>query len=186
MNEIWIDVKGYKTEYKVSNLGRVKSLARVFIRSNGRRYTVKEKYLACGVDKSTGYPIVSLTHRYKSERIRLHVLVARHFVPNPRNLPEVNHKDTNKQNPKASNLEWVTHLQNCQHAVKHRLFPRKYADELRQQLATDYAIGDCSFQDLANKYDIANKVTVYRLVKSYEKEHNIERASEVKRKVKYT
>jgi len=53
--------------------------------------------------------------------MRVNRLVAQAFVSNPLNLPEVNHKDTNKQNNAALNLEWRTKLSNMQHATQHEL-----------------------------------------------------------------
>lgn len=48
--------------------------------------------------------------------VGVHILVAMAFVPNPNNLPEVNHKDYNRANPCANNLEWVTHFDNIQYS----------------------------------------------------------------------
>jgi hypothetical protein len=57
----------------------------------------------------------------KSHTIKIHRLVAKEFVPNPMNLPEVNHKDGNKKNNNYENLEWVTHRQNVQHSFANKL-----------------------------------------------------------------
>lgn len=51
----------------------------------------------------------------------IHRLVATKYVPNPNNLPQVNHKDGNKLNNCADNLEWVTNQQNRDHAVEEKL-----------------------------------------------------------------
>ena len=91
-NEIWMDIKGYEGKYKVSNMGRVYS-----IRSH--------KYLAIR-NNGRGYLYVSLWKDNKEKKEYLHRLVARHFIPNPNNLPQVNHKDENKENNSWDNLEW--------------------------------------------------------------------------------
>ena len=91
-NEIWMDIKGYEGKYKVSNMGRVYS-----IRSH--------KYLAIK-NNGRGYLYVSLWKDNKEKKEYLHRLVARHFIPNPNNLPQVNHKDENKENNSWDNLEW--------------------------------------------------------------------------------
>lgn len=49
-------------------------------------------------------------------RVKVHRIVAEQFVPNPMNLPEVNHKDCNRENNNADNLEWCTHLQNVKYS----------------------------------------------------------------------
>ena len=57
----------------------------------------------------------------KKVTIRIHRAVAQTFIPNPHNLPEVNHKDGNKQNNIADNLEWVTRSENDLHAFNNGL-----------------------------------------------------------------
>lgn len=95
MSEIWKEIKGYEGLYQVSNLGRVRSL----------RYN---KILKPCVSK-TGYEYVLLVDRNShNKNHRLHRLVAMTFLPNPENLPQVNHKDENKLNNCADNLEWCT------------------------------------------------------------------------------
>jgi hypothetical protein len=97
--------------YEVSDQGRVR-------RVTAARGTVVGKVLKQGVIKS-GYPIVVLRVDDKSYTRKVSRLVARAFIPNPLNLPEVNHIDTNKLNSLASNLEWRTGLGNKQHATRH-------------------------------------------------------------------
>ena len=95
MEEIWKDKKNYEGRYQVSNCGRVKSL-------NYHRMGF-EKILKTKVDKD-GYLTVMLNNPRKT--FRVHRLVAEAFIPNPDNLPQVNHKDENKQNNVVTNLEW--------------------------------------------------------------------------------
>ena len=101
-NEIWRDIDGYVGLYKVSNVGRVKSLER--IDRQGRRIT--EKILA--YDSSRAYYEVVLSKNGKRQRKSVHRIVAEAFIPNPNNLPQVNHKDEDKHNNCVDNLEWIT------------------------------------------------------------------------------
>ena len=110
LTEEWRDIEGYEGLYQVSNLGRVKSLARVVMRSDGKPNTVNEKILKDGITK--GYCAVVLCKDRKKKMYKVHRLVAMAFLSNPHNLPEVNHKDENKKNNRVDNLEWCTSLYN--------------------------------------------------------------------------
>lgn len=110
--EKWIEFKKY---YEVSNLGRVKSLPRKMIMKNGRIKNVKERIKAHYI-MNNGYHSVSLSENGTSKSYLIHRLVAEAFIPNPLNLPEVNHKDGNKNDNNVSNLEWCTHSYNQKHA----------------------------------------------------------------------
>lgn len=90
-NEIWKDVPGYAGTYQVSNFGRVKSLRKV---------------LKAGLRK--GYLYISL----RNKKFNIHRLVAIAFIPNPGNLPEIDHIDGNPLNNNANNLKWATRQQN--------------------------------------------------------------------------
>lgn len=108
MEEECKDIAGYENLYQVSNLGRVRSLHRTFVRSDGRLHNKQGKVLAPGVNPR-GYLFVNLSDtNHKITPIRIHRLVAETFIPNPSNLPQVNHKDENKLNNAATNLEWCT------------------------------------------------------------------------------
>lgn len=98
MDEIWKDIKGYEGLYQVSNLGRVKSL--------GNLQNKKEKLLKTNI--CNGYYAVYLYKNSKKKICLCHRLVAEAFIPNPKNLPFVNHKDDNKLNNRMDNLEWRT------------------------------------------------------------------------------
>lgn len=119
-DEIWKDIKGYEGLYQVSNYGRIKSLARIVIGKNNSIRIVKEKILKLHKD-TIGYFDVTLSKNNKIKRILVHRLVTEAFIPNPLSLPEVNHKDGNKQNNYFVNLEWCTKSNNQKHAYKNKL-----------------------------------------------------------------
>lgn len=107
IDEIWKDVKGYEGLYQVSNLGRVKSF-----RESSKFGNPKEFYLKPTMINS-GYHTVTLYLKDRTRRkFQVHRLVAETFIPNPENLPCVNHKDENKLNNIVSNLEWCTYQYN--------------------------------------------------------------------------
>ena len=97
--EIWQDIAGYEGLYKVSNLGRVKSL-------NYRR-TGKERILI-PIKKNNGYLYVTLSKNSIQKPHYVHRLVSQSFIENPYNFPQVNHIDEDKTNNKVSNLEWCS------------------------------------------------------------------------------
>lgn len=102
MNEIWKDIKNYKGKYQISNMGRIKSIEHTIIRKNGNKLLIKEKILKQSINK--GYYHITL----QGKCFRVNRLVAETFIPNPNNLPCVNHKDENKLNNNVENLEWCT------------------------------------------------------------------------------
>lgn len=119
-NEIWKDIPGYEGRYKVSNYGRVKSLARVVIRSDNKKYTHKECIMKHRVNR-WGYHLVPLSISNGANRQRkymVHRLVAMAFIENPNNYPQINHIDGDKSNNTPSNLEWCTNSTNQSHAWK--------------------------------------------------------------------
>ena len=91
MIEEWREIEGYEGLYQVSNLGRVRSLDRVVIRSNGKPNTVSEKILKYGMNR--GYCAVVLCKDGKKKMYKVHRLVAMAFLSNPHDLPEVKQKE---------------------------------------------------------------------------------------------
>lgn len=111
MKEIWKDIKGYEGLYQVSNLGNVRSVDRVVNYKDGRKRLWKGRILKPKKDRY-GYLLCDLCKKSKVKTITIHRLVAETFLPNPNNLPEINHKDENKDNNCVSNLEFCSHLYN--------------------------------------------------------------------------
>lgn len=111
--EEWRPVVGYEGLYEVSNLGRVRSLDR-YVKGKGESYRLhKGKVLSPGI-KSDGYLIVNLQRRM----FYVHRLVTEAFLPNPDNLPEVNHKDEDKTNNRVDNLELCDHKYNMNYGTR--------------------------------------------------------------------
>lgn len=91
--EIWKDCKGYEDLYQISNQGRVWSVKR-------------QKYLKPLLN-TKGYLYVGLQSKNGKRKTEyIHRLVAIAFIDNPNNLPQVNHKDEDRQNNCVDNLEW--------------------------------------------------------------------------------
>ena len=105
MEEIFVDIVGFKSNYQISNFGNVKSL----------KFN-KEKLLKTNLN-TYGYPKISLKKDNKNITISVHILVAKAFIPNIYNKKSVNHKNKNKQDNNVENLEWVTPFENTRHAL---------------------------------------------------------------------
>ena len=111
--EQWVEIEGC-SEYYISNYGNVKNL------NKGRIST----HLKPTVDN--GYLSVTLTPLTEDRKVtRVHRLVANHFVPNPDNLPVVNHINGRKSDNSIENLEWVTQTENLIHAYINNLITDK-------------------------------------------------------------
>lgn len=106
--EVWRDIEGYEGLYQVSSWGNVKSLGNG--KSNNKNYC-KERILKAGKAK-IGYLYVYLMKDGVGKTCRVNRLVAKAFLPNPSNLPIINHKDENKLNNNVNNLEWCSYSYN--------------------------------------------------------------------------
>ena len=109
--EVWKDVVGYEGLYKVSNKGRVISLARFSFNR-----MIRGRVLRPGSNQH-GYEIVSLAKDGKNRGFLVHRLVAMAFIPNPLNKPSVDHIDTNKRNNCVDNLRWCTNEENMKNTT---------------------------------------------------------------------
>jgi hypothetical protein len=148
--ELWKDVPEWEDVYEISNLGRVRRKSTGFIRKPvlGHR----------------GYYHVSLCCKGRKKTIDIHVILAKAFIANPLNLPEVNHVDGNKANYLISNLEWVTTGGNQKHAydtgLKQRpLGERNVKAKITSELALEIFNTKMSRRAIARKYGI-NKTLV--------------------------
>ena len=119
MKEIWKEVKGYEGYYKISNLGRIKSVERfVGTIRNGKKTKnkLKEKILKGNIDKY-GYKKIDLYKKGKRKNLKIHTIVANAFLNKTNENYEVNHKDENKLNNNVLNLEWVSHKENVNYGT---------------------------------------------------------------------
>ena len=135
MKEIWKNVEGYEGFYQVSNLGRIRSLDRYV---NGNHITcdfqfVKGKMLKLKNNRS-GYPTVMLRKNGTFKTVLVHRLVAKAFIPNPNNLPYINHKDENPTNSTVTNLEWCTPTYNLKYSD---VFERINSSKFRKVIQFD-------------------------------------------------
>jgi hypothetical protein len=112
MQEIYMDIIGYKGLYKISNLGNVQSLAK----ADGRAGRILSQEVI--KRNHTNYRRVTLSKDGKVKRFQVHRLVAHAFIPNPENKPQVNHIDNNGENNVYTNLEWCTGSENMIHSLK--------------------------------------------------------------------
>ena len=103
-DEVWRTIVDFP-EYEVSSFGNIRRIGT----------TVKLKFYT-----QKGYSKIELYHNGKGYKQRVHRLVAKTFIPNPENKPQVNHIDFNLKNNSIDNLEWVTNLENVSHALKMR------------------------------------------------------------------
>ncbi len=124
---------------------------------NGKVYSNKRKQRCELIGKvcNAGYRMVVLTLNHRKHYINVHRLIAKMFVPNPMNLPEVNHIDGDKLNNSANNLEWVSTRQNQLHAVRmgksHQIkINMATADKIR----TLYATGHYTQRELARIFGL--------------------------------
>ena len=121
IEEIWKDVVGYEGIYKISNFGRVKILSRKVNVCGGGVAIKKEKFKKIRTSYQ-GYLTTNLNLNGCVKLGRIHIMVAKAFIPNPENKPFVCHKDNNKSNPNVSNLYWGTRKENTDQAVKDGLY----------------------------------------------------------------
>lgn len=159
---IWKDIPAFGGRYEVSENGEVRNAKTKVVR---KPRCNKFGYLQMNFPRNDGTG--------KSDTKSIHRIVAETFIPNQNNLPEVNHKDGNKQNNAVDNLEWVTVSDNQKHAYKLGLsHVRCGADHVCAKLTTQdvkdirnrYKKRKVSFQKLADEYGVSSS-TIHRVVK---------------------
>lgn len=132
---IWKEIKGFEN-YQISNTGLIRN---------------EEKILS--PFDNNGYDRIQLINGDKKQKKLIHRLVAEHFIPNPGNKPQVNHKDLNTKNNDVDNLEWVTNQENVQHAIEN-------IPERRKQLKEGMSI-------IGKKYGRQNGINSSKAINQY-------------------
>lgn len=115
--EEWKDISGWEGYYQISSFGRVKSLARAIPHPKSGTLNIKQRFLAQHPDKD-GYLLVVFGKQNGKYPQKVHRLVAKAFLPNPKNLPEVNHKWGIKKDNRYWKIEWSTPKDNTNHAFR--------------------------------------------------------------------
>ncbi len=103
---MWKDIKGYEGNYQVNTKGQIKNL--------------QKDNVLIGYTNNRGYQMVHLRKGNTNKLCSIHRIVATAFIPNPLNLPEVNHKDENKTNNCVDNLEWCTRKYNTNYGTHNK------------------------------------------------------------------
>lgn len=117
--ERWFDIPGYEGLYQASTWSRIKSYPKYSDMPRGGRQYYESKILK--QTTSDIYLTVTLFKNRQKEKLLVHRIIGKMFIPNPENKPEINHIDTIKTNNWPSNLEWNTRSENANHAYKNGL-----------------------------------------------------------------
>lgn len=156
MEEEWLPVKDYEGLYEVSNMGRVRSL------KNTRHNKRKEPKIKAQCIGTWGYKTVTLCKDGISTVSLVHRLVAQTFVPNPDNLPFINHIDEDKCNNISENLEFCTQAYN-----------NNYGTARQRGIETAKKNGSYNTKKLYQYDKIGNLIGVFDSVASASKSLNI-------------
>lgn len=168
--EIWKPIPGWRGFYEASNLGRMRSLARMIRRSDGTLQRVRERILRCAVDIE-GYRRCTLRRNGKKFSAHLHTFIALAFHGKRPAGKEVRHLDGKKKNCRSKNLKYGTPKQNWNDKVRHgatnrgernarAAFRRSEVLAIRQQYAAGAGTGQA---ELAKSYG-ATRNTIHKII----------------------
>ena len=128
MNEekeiIWKDIPDYEGLYKVSNTGKIFSC-------------VTNRELSA-IQRSDGYTGITLCDKnHNKKQYRIHQLVAKTFIPNPNNLPMINHKNEIKNDNRVENLEWCNNFYNSNYGNRNSILSQKLKGKSKSKEAIE-------------------------------------------------
>lgn len=149
MIEVWKDIDGYEGLYEISNISRVKRLARIVNSKLRSDFKIKEKIMSTHLNNK-GYVMVDLRKNNVRFKHLVHRLVLEAFVPKVENKDNTNHIDGVKTNNYYKNLEWCTQSENVQHAWDNGL--QKLTDKQRKVLSLGH-------KKLSKRLTIIHKIT---------------------------
>lgn len=170
-DEYWVGINGYEGLYEISNFGRIKRLSRMAIDYMGRDIFLVEKIMK--ESKTKEYPKVILSKNGDQFNKMIHVLLADAFIPNPLNLPYINHKNGIKHDYRLQNLERCTGSENVLHSInvlgnpmgvkgeKHYL--SKLTNIQRMEVYDKYKSKNMSLKSICDEYNVS-RATVLQIV----------------------
>lgn len=168
-----IYINGEATRYLIHSHGYVISTS-----YNGKEGDVR--FLKHNHD-ADDYCIITLNHRGKKYTRKIHRLVAEAFIPNPYNLPEVNHKNGDKDNNAYWNLEWVNTAQNVHHAMLHNLRKSSNTEKMVRRVCKYLEKNNHSIKEISKRTGVsaANivKIKNHLIWKSISKDYNVDNYS---------
>lgn len=167
IKEVWKPVKNYEGLYEVSSFGRVKSLSRYMNHKSGGKSLLKERILRQAINKK-GYMCVALCKNCHQNSFLVHRLVAEAFIPNPDNLPQVNHRNEIKTDNSILNLEWCDNEYNCNYGRHNEKLAKYNIDvfTIDGQFIETWKRG---INSLAQKYGISSKSQIFYCLFPYKK-----------------
>lgn len=149
----------YAKLYEVSDYGDIRKIGseRLLIGSTTGTRNGVTRYKCHGIIGNNGKRVFNMTHR----------IVAMHFLPNPLNLPQVNHIDENKFNNSLSNLEWMSNKDNSRHSNKIKINQFDLQGNFIKQWSSLFEIGDSGFKKPLISMCLNKKLNGKYLVTSY-------------------
>lgn len=156
--EVWHSLEEYQGRYQVSSLGNIRTLNLITGEYTPKKSYVSQRYLVTGLKNP----------KVVKKMVRIHRLVAKAFVPNPENKPQVNHKNGNRLDNRAVNLEWVTAAENSRHSIdvlKRHINPYRKLTPLIVKIIKE-AVAKGFSQNRVAKYFKISQANVHNIIKN--------------------